>query len=339
MTLRFAEHCDNATSTAGIVSRGWSGTTYAGFTTTGGRTGGGGLANNTTDGTTIGWYRTMSLGNGLVRTAMWFKATMLPPAESWLVRWSNAALNQHGGIKVATTGVVKAFAWSSGSPAAAGTGTINVCDGGWHYIETECYFADSGGSLKVWTDGSAEINVSGDTLDSGTVALDVLRVCMPVASSYIDDLLVWDDTGSGLTGNLGGKALIMKTLRPTSDAGVQFTPSTGANYACVDDVALATSDYVEDGTSGHLDRYGFADTGLTSETVKAVIVEALAANPGAGAISLKLLSELSSTTDESAAMALAGATGVFQNAFTTKPGGGAWAMANIDAATFGIKVA
>lgn len=38
-------------------------------------------------------------------------------------------------------------------------------------------------------------------------------------------------------------------------------------------------------------------------------------------------------------MPLAGATGVFQAAFPSKPGGGSWSAANVDAATFGIKVA
>lgn len=289
MTLRFAESFDNATNGTGITSRGWTFTTYCSFTSSGGRTGGGGITNITSSGTTTGAYRTMNLGGDLVRTALWWKATTPVGGGSWMIRWSNAAAGQHGGVQTDAGGHVLAIPWGSGAAATAiATGSINVCDGGWHYIETECLFAAAGGSFKVWVDGTLEVAVAGDTLDSGTVSLDVLRVCVSIDTSAIDDVLVWDDTGADLTGDLGGRTYLMQTLRPTSDAGVQFARSTGsANYACVDEAQLSTTDYVEDGTSGHVDRYGygFGDTGLTSEAVKAVIVEAVAANPGAGSIS------------------------------------------------------
>ena len=341
--LRFAESCDQATSANDVKARGWSGSPSGGvvFGTTAGKTGGGALSVVGSEQDAF-WYRTISLGTGLVRCAAWFKSAAVPTsADRWLIRFSNTAANQHGGIKTTiTTGVIKAYPWSSGSPAAIGAGATNVGDGNWHYIEVECYFANSGGSFKVWVDGTLEIHVSGDTFDAGTVALDRLYIGVYSGTSFADDILLWDDTGGGLTGDLGGKAYLMKTLRPTSDASVQFTRSTGANnYGCVDEQGLATSDYVEDGTSGHLDRYGFADTGLTSEPVKAVIVEIAAANPGAGTINANLLAEQGGTTVESAVVAVPASTAILQAEFLTNPAGGAWTMADADAATFGVKVA
>jgi hypothetical protein len=336
MTLRFAESCDNGSDMAG---RGW-GTTFAlGFTTNAGKTGGGAFSYTGGDGSAL-FYRTVSMGTALARCAMWMKWGGTPGSDKPFIRWTNAAATQFGGVGIATTGVLKVYPWNTSWASALATGTINVCDGGWHYVESECYFADASGSLKVWVDGTLDINFSGDTLTTGTVSQDRIYFGDGVGNAYKDDILIWDDSGSDLTGNLGGKAYLMKVLRPTSDASVQFTRSTGAtNWSLVDEATLATSDYVEDGTSGHIDRYGFADTGLTTEAVKAVVVEAVAANPGAGSISCKILSELSGTTDESASISVPAVTSVLQAAFVTKPGGGAWAMTNVDSATFGIKVA
>ena len=49
-------------------------------------------------------------------------------------------------------------------------------------------------------------------------------------NTYIDDILIWDDAGSGLTGNLGGKAYTMTVIRPTSDVIADFTRSTEAMF-------------------------------------------------------------------------------------------------------------
>jgi hypothetical protein len=160
------------------------------------------------------------------------------------------------------------------------------------------------------------------------------------SNAYLDDLLLWTDVdnGDGWTTNLGGGVRLLKTVRPTSDASVQFTRSTGStSYTLVDEQTLATSDYVESGTDGHIDRYGFADHGLTGVTPHGVIVETVAVNLGAGAINVALVAELSGTLAESPPVDLPGANKTYQWHFGAKPGGGSWSLSDIDAATFGIK--
>lgn len=73
-------------------------------------------------------------------------------------------------------------------------------------------------------------------------------------------------------------------------------------------------------------------------TPTGVIVETLASKQGAGTINVQMVAELGATVIESAARDVPGGYNIHHGAFPTRPGGGAWTLADIDSATFGIKV-
>lgn len=337
MALIFAESFANITSSSDGTGRGWT----LGASTTfpsEGRNGGTCLKNAGASGTA---RRSISNGSSLIRTAFWYKASAAPSSENFVVSFSNVALTQSGGIKVNTDGKLRAYSWGT-SPALLASGAINLATSTYVYIEVEAYFADSGGSMKVWVNGVLDINFSGDSLASGTVSLDIVQYqALTASSAWIDDILLWNDAGSGLTGNLGGKAYTMTVLRPTSDVTTDFTRSTGAtNYGTVDETVLNDTDYNDSATSGHVDLYGFSDTGLAGSTaVLGVVVEAVVANPGGGTIDYKLLSDIGGTTVEGTQRTAPAGETVIHELFMTKPGGGAWTATNVDAGRFGIKVA
>ncbi|MFO1152737.1 MAG: hypothetical protein U1E42_03580 [Rhodospirillales bacterium] len=339
--LIFAESWENVSLTADATARGWTIGANIIFNNTDGRNGGKAAKHGGGAGGTLS--RLVNHGTSLLRSAFWFKAGAVFATEDWLLMYNNAAATQSGGIKLNTDGKLRAYSWGT-TPGLVASGAINIITGNYVYIEIEALFADSGGSLKVWINGSLDINFSGDTLASGTVSVDRLTYNIKGNSDtkYVDDILIWDDSGSGLIGNLGGKAYTMSVIRPTSDVTAEFTRSTGAsNFGTVDEAALSATDYNESSTVGHVDLYGCSDlSGVSSSAeILGVVVESAISNLGAGAINAKLLADIGGTTVEGSAIAVPSAVTVVQELFTTKPGGGAWTPSDVNAGRFGIKVA
>ena len=313
MALIFLEHCDNWNATASFTARGWisSGSASGGSAhLTGGRFGGGSLVRTlANDNYTRGWYRDFSpsISVSVVHSAFWFLSTVSNPADLSYSNYINRATigGNHCGVYSATTDLL----FRLGVPTAAtgtwvGTAATNACDGGWHYIEYEIVLHQTTGTAKMWIDGQLDVNFSGATCAAPPPLALTRWLVGPHAPGTMDDMLIWDDTdtGDGWVGNLAGDARGFKTIRATSDAAVQFTPSRGSsNYALVNEQLAATAGYVESGTDGHSDRYGFAAHGLSDLTPTGVIVETLASNPGAGTINVQMVAELGATVIESAA--------------------------------------
>jgi hypothetical protein len=327
---------------------------YLDIDTTGGRTGERTFKVSTNWGgnENYGIYRRVSQGGrSEVRFAFWLRRYDMGTTISQqgaVVQCCTVVGAANGALGLTAAGRVIAFAAGlngSNSSASLASGSIDCMDGGWHYIEVAVKHDAVNGYYKVWVDTTLDIDFSGNTIASGDGVIHGLRLTAPYTSTaprgfFLDDLLCWDDTdiGDGFIGHLDGVRII-KTVRPTSDASVQFTPSSGTdNFSLVNQALLNLSSYVESATDGHTDRYGFGTSGLVDVTIKEVIVEANVANPGAGSINAKIVAELDATIAESAPITVPGLASPRQACFPAKPGGGAWSIADVDAATYGIRV-
>jgi hypothetical protein len=349
MALLFAEHCDNwanltapASTGRGWVESGSPGSDF--FYATGGVNNGGVMRRMyTNDGYYRGVYRDVTGNASRVHCAWWYRCTNSGTGTSLLYISGVAVGGNWCGVRGQANGAVTVdlMVPIGTNGTSVGACTTDVCDGGWHYLEFEIALHQTAGTAKLWVDGALEVNFSGATCSAAPpLALTRWIVTAHASNGYLDDLILWTDVdnGDGWTTNLGGGVRLFKVVRPTSDASVQFTRSTGStSYTLVDEQTLATSDYVESGTDGHIDRYGFADHGLTNVTPHGVIVETVAVNPGAGAINVALVAELSSTVAESPVVDVPGGNKTFQWHFPAKPGGGSWSLSDIDSATFGVK--
>jgi hypothetical protein len=357
--LLFADSFDDYTSLATMYASGtrWfqnSASSYFNISSTGGRTGGPTLMmfQNLLGGT--GRYLWSQFPQGprsAFRFAGWFRRYgegLSLSAIGQIMQFSTASGAAMGCIGMNESGQILAYpAGRTGATAGSffGTGTTNCFDLAWHFIEGSVHFHASTGHYKVWVDGSLEIDVAGNTIYSGDGIAHGCRMQSIIDTSsprsfYWDDVMFWDDTdiGDGFVGHLDGVRII-KTVRPTSDASVQFTPSSGSdNFSRVNQQVLNTASYVESETDGNTDRYGFAASGLADVAIRGVIVEANIINPGAGSIGCKMVAELAATIGESAAIAVPGGASPRQASFPAKPGGGAWSIADVEAATYGIRV-
>lgn len=347
MALIFAEHCDNWTSNTHVTARGWvQNNTFGGPSSTGGVAGGGAIFRSLyTDNYDRSYYRDLTgVTATRVHSAFWWKCDLSGSSASYSYFINRVTAGGNAcGIKSRTNNTnVALLVPTAASGTEVGTSTTNIMDNGWHYLEFEILLDTAFGTARLWVDGALEVTFAGATASAAApLAITRWYVGPHASNGYQDDLLLWTDvdTGDGWTTNLAGGVRILKTVRPTSDAAVQFTPSTGVdNYALVDEQALSTSDHVESGTDGHSDRYGFAAHGLTEGTPHGVIVETVASNPGAGAINVVMVAESDAVVADGVAKDVPGSSTVFQHHFPARPGGGAWSFADIDAATFGIKV-
>lgn len=297
------------------------------------------------------------LGSNECYGGFWFKSSAAPgalsPLGSALVGFADSQ-----GVGVAGNGSHNAFlgigtggvmAWSDWRQAIrawnATLGATNVCDNAFHWIEFYVKWATSGGVIQVYVDGNLEINVSGATAVTANPTLDRvnLMMCTSTATWTVDDIVIWDNAGSGLVASdfpLGPRRII--TALPNGDTSDKdFSRSTGSdNYALVDDAAInQDTDYVESAISGDKDLYDFAALGVSPSSIKGVVVTACVKNPEGGSINGKLCVKSSSSEAQSSAKAVGVAYKCIQEIFKTNPStSAAWTESGVNAAQFGLEV-
>jgi hypothetical protein len=206
-----------------------------------------------------------------VFAGFWFFSTA-PASNSNFGYFINAAASEWSNIRILAGGTLAVCGWGGGT-TALGTTAASICDSVWHWVEFDFLFANSG-QMRVWVDGILVIDTGViDTLIAGTASIAGFELNSGgLYTNYLDDIVMWDDSGSGLTSADSpiGPVRIQR-LAPTSDASVQWTRSTGANnYGVIDEAAPDTTDYVETTTVGHKDRYGLADLTTTPIAVLGV---------------------------------------------------------------------
>jgi hypothetical protein len=134
---------------------------------------------------------------------------------------------------------------------------------------------DSTGIFDVKVNGSADITLEGVVTADGSISMNNLYYWQNAGgSSYLDDLVIDDADWIGNT-KIQGQFV--------TGAGntTGLTPTTGANYSCVDEIPFNDDDYVYGNTVGLVDTYGI--TGLTEAvaSIKCVQVSARMAFDGA----------------------------------------------------------
>lgn len=238
------------------------------------------------------------------------------------------------------------------STAGVAVGNIPIADGQWHHIEIEYVAHTSTGSVKVWIDGILDIDLSGiDTSDAASGDVTTFTRVMMCGSmnnsgsgqsdGRVDDLLVWDDSGSDFTGHLTSPHRLRNVLVNAAGDSAQFTPNTGANDAAVDE---ATNDddttYVESATVGHIDLYNIGDiTGTGIGTIKAVIVETIAKDTAAVATHRGKLKSSSTVADGTTSATMANSYRKYQSIFFKDPNGTIdWTESSVEAAQIGQEV-
>ncbi len=221
-----------------------------------------------------------------------------------------------------------------------GTGTTQLLNGAWHYIEIKATINDSTGSVVVHIDENLELNLTGiDTRNGASAVVDSFMIDIQSNTWWVDDFYFLDTTGTANNDFLGD--VQVQILTPSgAGTNTDFTPSTGSNYQNVDDIPYDSDTTYNSATvNGDTDTYAFSNITATSASVKGIDVNIIARKSLSGARTYAPVVRTNSTdfvgTDVSALDSYALSNQIYE---TNPDTSSAWLKAEVDAAEFGIQV-
>lgn len=178
------------------------------------------------------------------------------------------------------------------------TGTIELAQSSWYYIEFKVYSNNSSGRAIVKVNGVVDIDYTGDTQVSATPT-NFGFYATPYNYNYFDDVYILDDAGSSNNNFLGD--VKVETIYPTGAGNeTDWTPSTGSNWENVDESTPdddTTYNYV--GSGGGLpanDLYTLGDLTTTFGNVYGVQINSLVRKDDAGSVVLSNILRTGGTT-------------------------------------------
>lgn len=269
-----------------------------------------------------------------------FKFTGTPSLKSILLifAWGN---RPQVTLRLETSGKLQAYREEI-SEVALGTPTKTLVAGTWYYVECKAYLHDTYGSVEVHIDGILDSKATDvDTIvDTGAVITEIAVGGGDVGSSWhwFDDLYMLD-TGGGRNNDFLGVCRI-DTLFPTAaGASTGWTPSTGSNYDCVNEVSATFTDYVSGDAVGEEDLYTFGDMPFTPDTINGVQTTVYAKRGSASFRKIGAVTRVGGTSYVQDERYLSVSPRYYTNLNETQPGGaGLWNKTVVDGAQFGVKV-
>ncbi len=227
-----------------------------------------------------------------------------------------------------------------GSTLLGTTSGANLFKLKWSYLEFKVKCNGSTGTYEVRAGGINVGSGTGLNTKAGTNNYhDRVRISgCSLDYHYYDDYYVCDSSGALNNDFLGNIRVI--TMRPDSAGdSTQFTPSIGTNYTCVDEQTCNDdTDYVDDSTTNDKDLYNYSAS--TLNTVKGVMACTDCRQTDATAYSLKTPCKSGSTETDDSAQAIGTTSFVTKmRLLETDPNtSSAWALTDLNAAQFGVKV-
>lgn len=253
--------------------------------------------------------------------------------------YGDSGATQHINLRVMPDGSLGLYRGGTQLAVSAG-GMIQI--NWWHYLEISTTIADAGGVTKVRLNGVEVISYTGDTKNGGTnTTVDQVRLrglWNANTGSYVDDLYMCNGLGTVNNDFLGD--VRVQTLVPTGPGTTtQLTPSTGANWSCVDELPYSTSDYVSGATAGLKDTYATADI-AAGYTVKGIQLNAVGKKTDAGSRSLKTVVRSAGADYSGVGQALTASDNVVSRILESDPAtSAAWTATGINAMEIGAEVA
>jgi len=235
----------------------------------------------------------------------------------------------HVNIAYGTDGYLRAYCGST----LVATSSVAYAVGWWHHFSIYVKVADSGGRIRVTanSESTPAIDYTGDTRNGGSGYANSVYILVG-RNGAADDF--WVDTTTD-----HGDCRVYHLVPNGAGSSTQFTPSTGSNYQCVDELPTNTTDYVYDSTPGHVDLYTMSDLPAISGNVKAVQALAWMAKSDSGARSGKVVLKSGATTDEGPECFVSTSYLVSSKLYETDPNTGlAWTVGAVNALECGAKV-
>jgi hypothetical protein len=222
------------------------------------------------------YYIAMTGATGITRilplaneyyVAFKLKVTSAADNQKLIAFYNNTTLL--GKLEVPNTTPLKVYR----NTTLIGTGSTTLTTNIVYRIEVRYKPDTTLGIFQVKVNGILEIDYSGD---SGTTT-QINKITIKESNSNvirIGDVVIDDAVWPGNT-------KIQVFVPAGIGSSSQWTPSTGDNYECVNEIPPSETDYVESNTVGHLDLYAASNPAIGSCEIKCVQIQALAVTEGA----------------------------------------------------------
>jgi hypothetical protein len=209
----------------------------------------------------------------------------------------------------------------------------------WTHIGIKLVVGNSG-TLTVRLDDVVQLNAITGDFQSGSITT-VNRVFFRLTSFLfiqfrLDDLVIQDSGGSFLGSNVHSVASF-----PTGAGdSTQWTPSTGANYTCVDETdPNDDTDYVSSSTLGQLDLYAITDLPSFTGSVLGVDIWARLRKDTGGVETCKLALKTNSTVYYGSTVSPGNSYAVSRHLALVNPNTSvSWTQANVNALQIGAEI-
>lgn len=242
-----------------------------------------------------------------------------------------------GGVTIGSDGRIQGHNSSSATPVVYSTKRLTA--GVTYLIEIRYNLADSG-NIQVKIDGILDIDYSGDTKPGSETTFDLIKFggatysgTGAYGSCYMDNIIIDDASWIGQT--------FIQAIAPTAAGNsTGWTPSTGSNWDCVEEIPVSDTNYVSINSNDVTDTYTTSNLSGTINSVKCVQVQARARKESTPTPqNLKLVIRASSTDYLSANKALTTSFANKWNLWETNPAGGSWDESGVNGIEIGIKSA
>ena len=223
--------------------------------------------------------------------------------------------------------------------ATLGTGTAVLSINAWYFVELKVYIHDTSGTVDVRINEVSDLALtSQDTKYSATAGADNI-IFFPTGTCYMDDIYICDDQGSNNNNFLGDCRV--ETLFPNANgSSVEFTPSGGSNWECVDETTPdGDTSYNESETVGHKDLLGCTNLVTSAGSVFGVQANLWADKDDAGGREIQPLTLSNAVEAAGSSHGLSTSYTYYADIFETEPDSGAlWTVDEVNAAEFGYEV-
>jgi hypothetical protein len=238
---------------------------------------------------------------------------------------------------------------TSSAGAILATSTSAFAIGDWVHLQIKALVHLTAGSFEVKVNGVTEMTFSGSTgtATGAVTAVSLTNVSatgVPIPYGY-DDFWVCDAVNATATQGrpnndfLGDLKAV--TLVPTGAGDTTaWTPSTGANWSCVDELPPNQTDFVTATASSTRDLYTMSDLPSNAIDVYSLRSSIYAQKSDAGAASVVPVRKSGGTVTTDTAIPLLTSWGpLFAAPSSLGPGSAVWTAAQVNALQVGVEVA
>lgn len=286
MAIIFMDGLDCYADIGEASGGGWfSENAAAGFSTTAGRFGGGGLVFTGTTYQIGRSFPVITYGSTAIVGFSYYHAGASAP--TFVIRFFSDTGTALASITHDTAGQVT-FQPQAGSPTTSAGSPLTPNT--WHWVEFKVVFGTTAanGSAEVKVDGVTVITAAAQDTNATGAGANMFEITGGGAANpneaFFDDFVMMDGSGSAFNDFVG--PCVITTQTPNADGGtVDWTASAGSDFQCVDEAPAAANDdtdYISSATAAQESRFALTDLAGTPSTVHAVQVRVKARKTTSG---------------------------------------------------------